>query len=221
MTRFKNHKSILLSSVLAIGISVITSQNVFATTMATKSYTVKSGDCLSLIAQNYGESLNNLRKSNNCFNDLILPGQVLSVSVADSSTMQQTESVGIKYTAGDLDLLSRLITAEAQDQSYNAQVAVGAVVVNRVKSSSFPNSISDVINQRTNGCYEFTTVLNGSINKPAQSNAVKAAYAALNGNDPTNNALFFYDGIAPKVLTLPQPVSITIDNLTFVYLLKN
>ena len=50
---------------------------------------------------------------------------------------------------------------------------------------------------------------------------VKAAYAALSGNDPTNKAMFFYDGIIPKALTLPQPVSIIIGNLTFVYLLKN
>ena len=118
-----------------------------------------------------------------------------------------------------MDLLARLITAEAGGESYNAQVAVGAVVVNRVKSSSFPNSISDVINQKTNGNYEFTPVLNGNINRPAQASAVKAASEALSGNDPTNNALFFYSGGTPEGLTLPQPVSIIIGNLTFIYLL--
>ena len=108
-------------------------------------------------------------------------------------------------------MLARLITAEAQGEPYNAQVAVGAVVVNRVKHDLFPNSISAVINQRTNGNYEFTPVLNGNINRPASESAVKAAREALSGNDPTNNALFFYDGVTPKALTLPQPVSIVMN----------
>ena len=221
MIKFKNLKTIFLTSVLTIGIPIIASQNVFADTLTTKTYTVKSGDCLSVIAHNYGESLNNLRKANNKWNDFIFPGQVLKVPVTTSSTVQQIKPRAIKYTASDLDMLARLITAESQGEPYNGQVAVGSVVVNRVKSSLFPNSIGAVINQKTNGNYEFTPVLNGNINKPATKSAVKAAYEALSGNDPTNNALFFYDGIVPKALTSPQPVSIVIGNLTFVYLIKN
>lgn len=221
MIKFKYLKTIFLTSVLTIGIPVIASQNVFADTLATKAYTVKSGDCLSVIAQDCGETLNNLRIANNKWNDFIFPGQVLKVAVTTSSTSAQTKSTAIKYTASDLDLLARLITAEAQGESYKAQVAVGAIVVNRVKCSLFPNSISAVINQRTNGSYEFTPVLNGNINKPATESAVKAASEALSGNDPTNNALFFFDGVTPKALTSPQPVSIVIGNMTFVYLIKN
>ena len=221
MNKFKSLKSIFLTSVLTIGISVITSPNSFASTLTTNTYIVKSGDCLSLIAQKYGESLNNLREANNKWNDSIFPGQVLKIPGTTSSTAAQTKPMAIEYTASDLNLLARLITAEADGETYNAQVAVGAVVVNRVKNSSFPNSISAVINQKTNGCYEFTPVLNGSINRPAQANDVNAAYEALSGNDPTNKALFFYSGNTPKGLTLPQPVSIRIDNLTFVHMLKN
>ena len=284
MIKFKSLKCIFLTSVLTIGVSINTSQNLFATTLTTKNYTVKSGDCLSLIAQRHGESLNDLRKANNKWNDLIFAGQVLRISGTTSSTVRpivqtkcdsfktytvksgdclsliaqrhgeslndlrkannkwndfifvgqvlkvsgttsltaaQTKPIAIKYTASDLNLLARLITSEAQGESYNAQVAVGAIVVNRVKHSLFPNSISAVINQKINGNYEFTPVLNGSINKPAQGIAVKAAYAALSGNDPTNKALFFYSGKVPKGLTLPQPVSIIIGNLTFVHLIKN
>ena len=127
-----------------------------------------------------------------------------------------SKNAAIQYTSSDLNLLARLITAEAGGESYNAQVAVGAVVVNRVKSSSFPNTISAVINQKTSGNYEFTPVLNGNINRMAQSNAIKAANAALSGNDPTSNALFFYSGNAPTGLTSPQPFSIKIDNMTFI-----
>jgi spore germination cell wall hydrolase CwlJ-like protein len=220
MINFKSFKSIFITSVLTIGISVISSPNIFAATL-TNTYTVKSGDCLSSIAQKYGESLNNLRKANNKWDDSIFPQQVLNVPVTTSSTVAQNKHIAIKYTTSDVDMLSRLITAEAGGESYNAQVAVGAVVVNRVKSSFFPNSISAVINQKTNGNYEFTPVLNGNINKTANESAVNAAYKALSGNDPTNEALFFYSGNTPNGLTSPQPVSIRIDDLTFVCMLKN
>lgn len=221
MTKFKTLKAILLTSVLTIGIPIITSQNVFADTLGAHTYIVKSGDCLSVIAQNFGESLKDLRQANTIWTDFIFPGQVLNVPVTASSTIAKPSPTAIKYTADDLDMLSRLITAEAQGEPYNAQVAVGAIVVNRVRHSLFPDSISAVINQKTNGNYEFTPVLNGNINRPASDSAIKAAHEALSGNDPTNNALFFYNGATPKALTAPQPVSIVIGNLTFVHLIKN
>ena len=74
MIKLKSFKSILLLSVLTIGISVITSSNIFAATLTT-TYIVKSGDYLSLIAQKYGEPLNNLRKDNNKWDDTIFPEQ--------------------------------------------------------------------------------------------------------------------------------------------------
>ena len=224
MIKFKRFKSIFLTSILTIGISVITSPNSFAATLTT--YTVKSGDCLSVIAQKHGESLNALRKANNNCNAFIFPGQVLKVPGTTSSTVVKAKpmsfkNTAIKYTPSDLNLLSRLITAEAQGESYKAQVAVGSVVVNRVKSNRFPNSIRGVINQKTKSFYQFTPVQNGNIKKPAQATAVKAASEALKGTDPTNKALFFYSGHAPKALTLPQPASIKIDTLTFVGMAKN
>jgi len=221
MITSKTLKTFFLTSVLTIGVSVIASQSTFAATLTTEPYTVKSGDCLSVIAQQQGQSLNNLRIANNKWDDFIFVGQVLKVPVTTSSTAAQTKPVAIKYTASELDMLARLITAEAQGEPYDAQVAVGAVVVNRVKHELFPNSISAVINQRTNGNYEFTPVLNGNINRPANESAVKAALEALSGNDPTNKALFFYDGVTPKALTEPQPVSKVIGNLTFVHLIEN
>lgn len=220
MIKFKTLKTIFLTSVLTVGIPMIASQNVFADTLTTKAYTVKSGDCLSVIAHNFGQPLADLRQANNKWDDLIFPGQVLKVPAAASTTTAQAKPVPIKYTASDLDMLSRLITAEAQGESYDAQVAVGAVAVNRVKHNLFPNSINAVINQRTNGNYEFTPVLNGNINRPASASAAKAALAALSGIDPTKGALFFYNGGTPAGLTLPQPVAIVIGNMTFVYLIK-
>jgi len=140
----------------------------------------------------------------------------LAIKTYGTTSSITVKNEAIKYTASDLNLLARLITAEAGGESYNAQVAVGAVVVNRVRSSSFPNTISAVINQKTNGSYEFTPILNGNINRPAQANAVKAANEALSGNDPTNNALFFYSGNSPTGANLSQSVYIKIDHLTFI-----
>ena len=196
-------------------ISGLTTKQMSKNSVSLKNYTVKSGDCLSVIAQNHGLSLNNLRKSNNKWNDSILPGQILNLSVATTSTVKQPKhSVAIKatvkqpkhsvatkttvkklsprsknYTSSDVNLLARIITAEAGGTSYNDQVSVGAVVLNRVKSNLFPNSIRAVIYQKS----QFTPVTNGSINKTVQPSALKAAYSALSGNDPTNKALYFHN----------------------------
>ena len=224
MSKFKNSRTIFLTTVLTIGISVITSHNSFAATAET--YTVKSGDCLSVIAKTHGESLNNLMKANSDCNGPIFPGQILKIPNTTSSTKALTKplaskSSAIKYTSSDFSLLARLITAEARGESYKAQLAVGSVVVNRVKSGHFPNSLSAVINQKTNGFYQFTPIQSGSINTSANATAVKAAKTALSGTDPTNKALFFYSGKAPKALTVKQPGTIKIDNLTFVSMVKN
>ena len=91
MIEFKSFKPVLLTLVLTIGILVITSSNIFAATSTTNTYTVKSGDCLSVIAQNHGQSLNDLRKANNKWDDSIFLGQVLNVSMPSNPTVQQVE----------------------------------------------------------------------------------------------------------------------------------
>lgn len=174
-------------------------------------YTVKAGDSMYLIAKNNGISLLSLRKANNIWNDYIYVGQVLNIPKSTAPT-----SV-ISYNASELDMLSRLINAEAEGESYTAKVAVGAVVVNRVRSSLFPNSIASVIYQTVNGHYQFTPVLNGAINKPATAESIKAAYAALSGQDPTKGALFFYDNTVTNTWLLSKPVSITLGDLIFAY----
>jgi len=197
-----------------MGISIILSQNIFAATL-TKNYTVKSGDTLSAIALKNGESLSTLRQVNNKWNNSIFPGQILKVSVTSSATVKKTvvsaktiAPIAKKYTASDLSLLARLIDAEAGGESYNAKVAVGAVVMNRVKSSRFPNTISAVINQKYNGSYQFTCVQNGNIKRPATASDIKAAKAALNGTNPIKNALFFNSGVI-------KAGSIRIGNMVF------
>lgn len=93
------------------------------------------------------------------------------------------------YNSSDEYLLARLIYGEARGEPYTGQVAVGAVVLNRVRSSSFPNTISGVIYQSG----AFTAVSDGQINLTPNDTAKKAARDALNGWDPTNGCLFYYN----------------------------
>ena len=115
-------------------------------------------------------------------------------------------------TSGDSYLLARLIYAEARGEPYTGQVAVGAVVLNRVKSSSFPNTVSGVIYQAG----AFDVVSDGQINLTPNSTAIRAAQDAMNGWDPTYGCLFYYN---PKTATSKwmkaKTVHLTIGNHVF------
>ncbi len=91
----------------------------------------------------------------------------------------------------DIQLLARAINGEARGEPYEGQVAVGAVILNRVESSSFPNTIAGVIYQPG----AFTAVSDGQINVPIAENSsvVKAARDAMNGWDPTDGALYYFN----------------------------
>ncbi|SKA72912.1 LysM domain-containing protein [Clostridium sp. USBA 49] len=183
-----------------------------------KTYTVKSGDSLYLISKKYQISLDLLRKANNYWKDTIYVGQTLLIpegSVSAVSTPSNISKSVISYTESDLDLLARLITAEAQGEPYKAQVAVGAVVINRVQSANWPNTIKEVIYQKSNGYYQFTPVLNGWINKPASSTARQAALEALKGSDPTNGAEFYFDNSTTNAWLWSKPISLKVGNMIF------
>ncbi len=96
--------------------------------------------------------------------------------------------------SADHRLLSKLVYAEARGESYKGQVAVAAVVLNRVASASFPNTISGVIYQSG----AFSCVSNGSINNTPDSTAIRAALDALNGWDPTGGCLYYYNPKATR-----------------------
>lgn len=106
------------------------------------------------------------------------------------------EKTNIVYAASsnsesDIQLMARAINGEARGESYEGQVAVGAVILNRVKSPDFPNTISGVIYQPG----AFTAVSDGQINQPiAQDSTVyKAARDAMNGWDPTNGCIYYFN----------------------------
>lgn len=100
-------------------------------------------------------------------------------------------AAGTANSTSDVQLLARAINGEARGEPYEGQVAVGAVILNRVKHSSFPNTIAGVIYQSG----AFTAVSDGQINVPiAQGSTVlKAAQDALNGWDPTNGCIYYFN----------------------------
>lgn len=94
-------------------------------------------------------------------------------------------------STSDVQLMARAINGEARGESYEGQVAVGAVILNRVKSSQFPNTIAGVIYQSG----AFTAVSDGQINQPIAENSTvyKAARDAMNGWDPTGGCIYYFN----------------------------
>ena len=114
--------------------------------------------------------------------------------------------------SNDLNLLSRLVYGEARGEPYTGQVAVAAVVLNRVRNSSFPNTISGVIYQKG----AFDVVSDGQINLTPNSTAKKAAQDALNGWDPTNGAIYYFNpATATNKWIWSRPMTVTIGKHRF------
>nr|WP_231637639.1 spore cortex-lytic enzyme [Paenibacillus sp. FJAT-27812] len=107
--------------------------------------------------------------------------------VAGKKTWETLKKVSVNKS--ELDMLARIIYAEARGESYKGQVAVGAVVMNRMASSSFPNSIKGVIEQPR----AFTAVDDGQYNLTPDKTAYQAAQEAVKGYDPTNGALYYFN----------------------------
>lgn len=92
-------------------------------------------------------------------------------------------------SSSQVDLLARLISAEARGEPYSGQVAVGAVVLNRIKHPSFPNTLSGVIYQSG----AFTCITDGQFNQTVAESAYRAARDALNGVDPSGGAIYYFN----------------------------
>lgn len=109
-----------------------------------------------------------------------------------NSVPSQSGSNG--FSESDVYLLAKTIYAEGRGEPYVGQVAIGAVVMNRIKSPSFPNTVSGVVYQK----HAFTAVSDGQINLTPNDTAMKAARDAMNGWDPSGGALYYYN---PAVAT--------------------
>lgn len=181
-------------------------------------YTIKPGDSLYKISQMFEIGIEEICAINHINNpnqiaageDLVLP--VRSDIIAARAGHVQTIAT-LTSLSEDVLLLARIIYAEARGEPFSGQVAVGAVVLNRVRSSLFPNTIWEVIYERG----QFTPANSPIMNARPSQTAIKAAKAALRGEDTSNGALFFYN---PRIATSGwwfegRPITKTIGNHVF------
>lgn len=145
----------------------------------------------------------NFQKSNGLDADGIVGSKTLAALEIEKSD---------SYTSADYELLARIISAEARGETYIGQVAVGAVVLNRVEHPSFPDTLSGVVYQ--NGA--FSCIYDGQFYEEITDSAYSAARDALNGLDPSGGAIYYYN---PKKSTnkwiISRPVITTIGRHVF------
>ncbi len=147
-------------------------------------------------------------------NGLTVDGIAGTKTLNAMGIMSSSSSGGGSSTSSNnnLNLLSRLVYSEARGETYTGQVAVAAVVLNRVRSSSFPNTISGVIYERG----AFDAVSDGQINLTPDSTARKAAQDALNGWDPSYGAIYYFNpNTATSAWIWSRPMTVTIGNHRF------
>ena len=168
-------------------------------------YTVKSGDTLHKIAVAYGTTTAKLRALNSLGTDRIYKGQVLTTgsSAVSSSSLSENE----------VYLLAKMIYAEARGESYTGQVAVGAVIMNRISSDLFPDTLAGVLYQDR----QFTAVGDGQFDALTPDDTAKAAaYDAANGSDPTGGCLYYWNPAkASNAYLNAKTIIVTIGNHVF------
>ena len=138
--------------------------------------------------------------------------KAVGISLTGGSSGGSSSSSGTDSSSSDVYLLARCVYGEARGESYKGQVAVAAVVLNRVRSSSFPNTISGVIYQPG----AFSVVSDGQINLTPNDTALKAARDAMNGWDPTGGCLYYYNPAkTSNKWILSRPIMMRIGNHVF------
>ena len=145
-------------------------------------------------------------------NGLVVDGIAGTKTLQAMGIYSSSSSSSSSSNSNNLNLLARLVYGEARGEPYTGQVAVAAVVLNRVKSSSFPNTISGVIYQSG----AFDVVRDGQINLSPNSTAIKAAQDALNGWDPSYGAVYYFNpNTATNAWIWSRPMTVTIGNHRF------
>lgn len=164
----------------------------------TFAYTVKPGDTISKIAREHYLSLQEIADENPQISNLnlIYPGQEIHTNKTIKTIEPKVkEAVRLNLSNEEIDLLARLVRAEAQTEPLEGKIAVACVVLNRVESPKFPDTIKDVIYAPG----QFQPVTNGEINEPADEISIQAVKKALTDQRQlAPGALFFYN---PEIAT--------------------
>lgn len=176
-------------------------------TINTRTYTVQKGDTLTGISKKMGTSVIALKTANGLKSDTLYPGQSLREPVGVQASRAQTS-----VSNDDLYWLARAVYGEARGESYQGQVAVAAVILNRVRDGDFPNTIKAVIFEPL----AFTCVADKQIYLEPSSTAIKAAREALAGADPSGGALYYWNPVkATSKWVWSRPIIKRIGNHVF------
>ena len=158
------------------------------------------------------EAVKYFQRKNGLTVDGIAGTKTLQAMGIYNSSGNSSNNSSSSTNSSDLNLLSRLVYGEARGEPYTGQVAVAAVVLNRVKHSSFPNTIAGVIYQSG----AFDVVSDGQINLTPNETAKKAAQDALNGWDPSNGAIYYFNpATATNKWIWSRPMTVTIGKHRF------
>ncbi|WP_078427768.1 cell wall hydrolase [Alkalihalobacterium alkalinitrilicum] len=164
-------------------------------------YSVEKGDTMTKIAQEHGLTLKELANANPQIKnlDLIIVGQHINIKETtrissepkkEKNDSNKSSQIEINFSEEELDLLARIVRAEAQTEPFEGKVAVADVVLNRVESPQFPDTIKEVIYEPR----QFQPVANGQVNKPADEESIEAVEAALTDmRNISEDSLFFYN----------------------------
>lgn len=153
-----------------------------------KWYTVQKGDTLYLIGKKYGITAQELMQYNGLKNTNLEIGQKLRVP-ASTSNINVSRSLSVQFSQDDIYWMAKAVYAEARGEVYKGQVAVANVLINRVKASSFPNTVKGVIFEPL----AFSCVADGQIYLEPNATAYQAVKEAINGPDITNGALYYWN----------------------------
>ena len=182
---------------------------------------VKAGESLYLIAKQYGCSVNDIKNTNGLTSSTIQPGKVLKIptdavsAAAASSTAVVTTSRGgyyRSYTQAEWDMLAQVVHGEARGESYTGQVAVAAVVLNRMEDDDFPDTMYGVVFQEN----AFTCINDGQYYLTPNRTAYQAALDAMHGADPTDGCLYYWNPItATSSWIWTREIQLSIGNHVF------
>ena len=165
-----------------------------------KSWGYYNGNIDGIFGSKTFEAVKKFQKKNGLTVDGIAGPQTLAAMGISSTNNQRTSNNNT-----DLNLLSKLVNAEARGEPYKGMVAVAATVLNRVASSKFPNTVAGVIYQSG------TCVQDGQINLVASEQSKKAAQDALNGWDPTSGCIYYFNpstATSSWIWSRPQVITI-------------
>lgn len=192
-------KKLVIAAGLILSMSAFTENG--KTEAATTTHKIQYGETYWKIAKGFGVPVNSLMAVNS--SKPLYAGQNMLIPNS-------------QYTAAEKDLMARLVRAEAVGEPYAGKVAVATVILNRVKSSKFPNTIRGVIYQISGGHYAFTPVQNGQINQPADAESKRAVNEAIAFSGKGNGSLYFFNPkTAQSQWILSRPVTVTIGNHRF------